>query len=52
MYAWLWRTFPGNRWWKTLQALVLFTSLVVILFFAVFPALEPYLPGSAATVGP
>ncbi len=50
MYGWIWRTLPGGRPAKTAGALVLFGLVVVLLFFVVFPAVEPLLPFSDVTV--
>lgn len=50
MYAALWRVLPGNRWGKTLSALVLFLVVVAVLFTWVFPAVAPLLPFDQVTV--
>ena len=50
MYGWIWRTLPGGRPAKALGALVLFALVVLLLFFVVFPAIEPLLPFSDVTV--
>lgn len=50
MYGWIWRTLPGGRLAKSAGALVLFLLVVLLLFFVVFPAVEPLLPFSDVTV--
>lgn len=50
MYGWIWRTLPGGRLGKTAGALLLFALVVLLLFFVVFPAIEPLLPFSDVTV--
>ena len=51
MYGWIWRHLPGPVALRLLQALVLFLAVVALLFFVVFPWLEPYLPFDHATTG-
>lgn len=46
MYGWLWRTLPGGWPLKTLQSLVLFFGVCVVLLLVVFPWVEPKLPFS------
>ena len=41
MYGWLWRRLPGNTGVKLLVATVLVAIVVAVLWFAVFPLLEP-----------
>jgi hypothetical protein len=50
MYTWIWRHLPGSTAVKLLQALVLFLAVVALLFFVVFPWLEPYLPFDRVSV--
>ena len=52
MYGWIWRTLPGGLPGKLLGSLVLLTAAVALLFFVVFPAVEPLLPFSDVTVEP
>ena len=49
MYSWIWRNLPGPTVVKLLQALILFLAVVALLFFVVFPWLEPYLPFDQVT---
>jgi hypothetical protein len=51
MYAWIWRHLPGPLAVRLLQALVLLAGVVALLFFVVFPAVEPLLPYNDVTVG-
>ncbi|MCW2615089.1 MAG: hypothetical protein JWN08_2083 [Frankiales bacterium] len=52
MYGWIWRTLPGGLAGKLLGSLLLLTAVVLLLFFVVFPAVEPLLPFSDVTVEP
>ena len=51
MYTWIWRHLPGPAAARTAQALLLFLQVVALLFFVVFPWLEPYLPFDRVTQG-
>lgn len=44
MYGWTWRHLPGPTSVKVLQVLVLVLAVVALLFFVVFPWIEPMLP--------
>ena len=50
MYGWIWRHLPGNTAVKSLQTLVLLLAVVALLFFVVFPWVEPRLPFNDVTV--
>jgi hypothetical protein len=50
MYTWIWRHLPGPTGVKVLQAVVLFLAVVALLFFVIFPWLEPYLPFDRVSV--
>ena len=52
MYVWVWRRLPGPVVVRLLQALMLLAGAVALLFFVVFPAVEPLLPYSDVTVKP
>ena len=52
MYTWIWRTLPGGLPGKLLGSLLLLAAAVALLFFYVFPAVEPLLPFSDVTVEP
>lgn len=51
MYGFIWRILPGGRAAKTAQALILLAAVVALLWFVVFPWLEPRLPFNDVTVG-
>jgi hypothetical protein len=44
MYTWIWRHLPGPVAVKLLETLIIILAVVALLFFVVFPWLEPYLP--------
>ena len=50
MYSWLWRVLPGGVLSKSLLSLLLFTAAVALLFFVVFPEIEPLVPFGDVTV--
>lgn len=50
MYGWIWRTLPGGPVAKLLGCAVLFALVVLLLFFVVFPAVEPLVPLGDVTV--
>ena len=50
MYAWIWRHLPGPLAVRLLLALVLLAGVLALLFFVVFPTIEPLLPYSDVTV--
>lgn len=50
MYGWLWRSFPGGLLGKLLSSLALAAVAVALLFFVVFPRVEPLLPFQDVTV--
>ena len=52
MYVWIWRHLPGNTWVRALLSLVLLLAVVALLFFVVFPWVEPKLPFNDVTVDP
>lgn len=51
MYTWIWRHLPGPTPVRLLQSLLLFLLVVALLFFVVFPWVEPYLPFDRVTQG-
>ncbi|MET3805876.1 hypothetical protein ABIB25_002884 [Nakamurella sp. UYEF19] len=51
MYTWIWRHLPGSVSVKLLEVLILFLAVVALLFFVIFPWLEPYLPFDHVTTG-
>lgn len=50
MYVWIWRHLPGPLVVRLGQVLVLLAGTVALLFFVVFPRVEPLLPYSDVTV--
>ena len=50
MYTWIWRRLPGGLPGKLVGSLLLLTAVVLLLFFVVFPAVEPLLPFTEVTV--
>ena len=51
MYRWIWRHLPGGLAGKLVGSTVLVALVVLLLFFVVFPAVEPLLPFGDVTVG-
>jgi hypothetical protein len=50
VYTWIWRRLPGGLPGKVAGSLLLLTVAVLLLFFVVFPAVEPLLPVGDVTV--
>jgi hypothetical protein len=50
VYGWIWRSLPGGRPVKALLAAILLVAVLALLFFVVFPAVEPHLPLNDVTV--
>ena len=50
MYVWIWRHLPGGFVGKLAGSLVLLGGAVALLFFVVFPWVEPRLPFNHVTV--
>jgi hypothetical protein len=50
MYVWIWRHLPGPTPARVAESLLLFLVVVALLFFVIFPWLEPYLPFDRAGV--
>ena len=50
MYVWFWRQLPGPLPVRVLLALTALLAVVALLFFVVFPAVEPLLPLEDVTV--
>lgn len=51
MYGWVWRHLPGGLAGKLLGSLVLLVAVLALLYFVVFPWVEPRLPFGEVTVG-
>ena len=50
MYAALWRSIPGNVFAQIGAMLLLLVSALALLFFVIFPVVEPHLPWNDVTV--
>ena len=50
MYVWIWRHLPGSLAVRLVQLAALLAAAVALLFFVVFPRVEPLLPYSEVTV--
>jgi uncharacterized membrane protein len=50
VYSWLWRVLPGGLPGKLLLSFLLALAVVALLFFVVFPAVEPLVPFGDVTV--
>lgn len=50
MYGWLWRKLPGGFAGKIGGCVVLFVGALALLFFVIFPWVEPRLPWNDVTV--
>jgi hypothetical protein len=50
MYSWIWRTLPGGVIAKSVASALLVLAVAALLFFVVFPWIEPHLPFGQATV--
>jgi hypothetical protein len=50
VYAWIWRHLPGGLPGRLAGSLVLLLAAVAVLFFLVFPYVEPRLPWNHVTV--
>jgi hypothetical protein len=44
MYAWIWRKLPGGWPGKLLGSLALLAGVLALLFYVVFPFVQPRLP--------
>jgi hypothetical protein len=51
MYGWIWRHLPGPTAVRVALAVVLVCGVVALLFFVVFPVLDPLLPFNDVTTG-
>jgi hypothetical protein len=50
VYSFLWRIFPGGVLGKLLCSVVLLAGVVAVLWFVVFPWVDPLLPFNDVTV--
>jgi hypothetical protein len=44
MYAWIWRTLPFGVWGKLVASVLLIVGVAALLWFVIFPAVDPLLP--------
>jgi hypothetical protein len=44
MYAWIWRKLPFGRWGKLGGSALLVVSFTALLWFVIFPIVEPRMP--------
>jgi hypothetical protein len=51
MYGWIWRHLPGPVAVRVTLAVVLLCGVVALLFFVIFPVLDPLLPFNDVTTG-
>ena len=42
MYSWIWKKLPGPKWLRAVQAAVLISALVALLFLVIFPAADAF----------
>jgi hypothetical protein len=49
-YAWLWKKLPGNRFMKVIESAALLALILAILWFFVFPNIQPFLGGDPTIV--
>jgi hypothetical protein len=50
VYGWIWRRLPGGLPGKLIGSLLLMVGVVALLFYVVFPYVEPRLPFNNVTV--
>jgi hypothetical protein len=50
MYTWLWRKLPGGLPGKIAGCTVLAIAVVALLFYVVFPWVDPRLPFNQVTI--
>jgi hypothetical protein len=51
MYGWIWRAIPGGTGIKLVTVLLLAGLAGVVLWYVVFPLMEPHVPVDRVTVG-
>ena len=52
MYPWIWRHLPGGVATKLVVTVTMLAAVLALLFFVVFPTVEPLLPFNDVTVDP
>jgi hypothetical protein len=51
MYGWIWHVIPGGTGVKVVTVLLLTGLAGVVLWYVVFPLLEPHMPVDQGTLG-
>lgn len=51
MYGWIWRKLPGGLAGKLAGSVLLLVGVLALMWFWLFPALEPLLPFDDVRVG-
>ncbi len=51
MYGWIWRHLPGPFAVRLVLAVLAVCAVVALLFFVIFPAVDPLLPFNNVTAG-
>ena len=51
MYSWIWRMIPGGLPGKIAGSVVLALLVAALLWFVIFPWIDPLLPFNDVTVG-
>jgi hypothetical protein len=51
MYGWIWRHLPGPLAARLAVMILLLCGVIALLFFVVFPAVDPLLPFNNVTSG-
>lgn len=44
LYSWIWRHLPFGTWGKAIGSVLLAVAAAALLWFVIFPALDPHLP--------
>jgi hypothetical protein len=52
MYGWIWRQLPFGLPGKIIGSVLLATGAVLLLWYVVFPAIDPYLPFNDSVLTP
>jgi hypothetical protein len=52
VYVWFWRHLPGRLPIRLLLCLLTLAVIILLLFFWIFPVVEPHLPFGKVTVEP
>jgi hypothetical protein len=50
MYGWLWRILPGPTAAKATGALLIIVAVAAVLWFGVFPWLQPHVPVDGSSI--